>query len=418
MLGKPLSEDEKTNQEDADLQEGVDLDVEPEMSEEEELAQREAIRAQILEAKEKADREKALQAEDCPPCVKGSPPWMATFADMATLLMAFFVLILSFAHVNVPKYKEVSGSMRSRFGVQTTVPIVEAPTADNVVMQQYRQSRTQPTAADVVEEQRSREEQTQEELDRDNGPGESDTNARADEVEEYLAKEIAEGSVTVVEEDGVVIIEAVNNDLKESETGKISQDTLSLLSKVADIQAQLDGLVRVEGAQFSLSGQSNLNNDNTIDGASSRSQDQLEQIRANLSEEIDQGLAEVFRDGELIVIRLAERGSFQSGSASLQSSFTSLLDNVGASLTGASGLVQIEGHTDNVPMSFGSRYRDNWDLSSARAASVADYLMETGYVSAGSMVVKGLADTKAIASNDTAIGRSTNRRIEVVVLPN
>jgi chemotaxis protein MotB len=69
-------------------------------------------------------------------------------------------------------------------------------------------------------------------------------------------------------------------------------------------------------------------------------------------------------------------------------------------------------------MSFGNRYRDNWDLSSARAASVADYLMETGYVSSGSMVVKGLADTKAIASNDTALGRSTNRRIEVVILPN
>ena len=64
---------------------------------------------------------------ECPPCKKGSPAWMATFADMATLLMAFFVLILSFAHVNVPKYKEVSGSMRSRFGVQVLVPIVEAP---------------------------------------------------------------------------------------------------------------------------------------------------------------------------------------------------------------------------------------------------------------------------------------------------
>ena len=44
--------------------------------------------------------------------------------------------------------------------------------------------------------------------------------------------------------------------------------------------------------------------------------------------------------------------------------------------------------------------------------------MDNGYVSAGSMVVKGLADTKAIASNDTALGRSANRRIEVVVLPN
>ena len=411
--------EEEVNQEVEGLPEDADLEEVSELDEAEELAQREALRAQLLEAKAKRDKEKALQSEDCPPCNKGSPAWMATFADMATLLMAFFVLILSFAHVNVPKYKEVSGSMRSRFGVQVTVPIVEAPTADNVVMQQYRQSRTQPTAADVVEEQRSREEQDPDvELDRDNGPGESDTNARADEVEEILKKEIAEGIVTVAVVDGVVIIEALDNQSNDDETGKVSQDTLSLLSKVSDIQAVRDGLVRVEGAQFAVHGQSNLNIDNSIDGASSRSQDQLEQIRANLSEEIDQGLAEVFRDGELIVIRLAERGSFQSGSASLQNDFTSLLDNVGASLTGASGLVQIEGHTDNVPMSFGSRYRDNWDLSSARAASVADYLMDTGYVSAGSMVVKGLADTKAIASNDTALGRSTNRRIEVVILPN
>lgn len=411
--------EEEVNQEVEGLPEDADLEEVSELDEAEELAQREALRAQLLEAKAKRDKEKALQSEDCPPCNKGSPAWMATFADMATLLMAFFVLILSFAHVNVPKYKEVSGSMRSRFGVQVTVPIVEAPTADNVVMQQYRQSRTQPTAADVVEEQRSREEQDPDvELDRDNGPGESDTNARADEVEEILKKEIAEGIVTVAVVDGVVIIEALDNQSNDDESGKVSQDTLSLLSKVSDIQAERDGLVRVEGAQFAVHGQSNLNIDNSIDGASSRSQDQLEQIRANLSEEIDQGLAEVFRDGELIVIRLAERGSFQSGSASLQNDFTSLLDNVGASLTGASGLVQIEGHTDNVPMSFGSRYRDNWDLSSARAASVADYLMDTGYVSAGSMVVKGLADTKAIASNDTALGRSTNRRIEVVILPN
>jgi len=413
-----LSEEE-IDQDSHDLPEVADLEKEPELDEAEELAQKEALRAQLLEAREKAKREKALQSEDCPPCNKGSPAWMATFADMATLLMAFFVLILSFAHVNVPKYKEVSGSMRSRFGVQVTVPIVEAPTADNVVMQQYRQSRTQPTAADVVEEQRSREEQDPDvELDRDNGPGESDTNARAEEVEEILRKEIAEGIVTVAVEDGVVIIEALDNQASDDETGKISQDTLVLLSKVSDIQAELDGLVRVEGAQFAVHGQSNLNDINSIDGTSSRSQDQLEQIRANLSEEIDQGLAEVFRDGDLIVIRLAERGSFQSGSASLQTDFASLLDNVGASLTGASGLVQIEGHTDNVPMSFGSRYRDNWDLSSARAASVADYLMDNGYVSAGSMVVKWLADTKAIASNDTALGRSANRRIEVVVLPN
>ena len=64
---------------------------------------------------------------DCPECKSGAPAWMATFADMATLLMAFFVLILSFAHMNVPKFKNVSGSMKSTFGVQRSVPVVEPP---------------------------------------------------------------------------------------------------------------------------------------------------------------------------------------------------------------------------------------------------------------------------------------------------
>ena len=353
---------------------------------------------------------------ECEPCVKGSPAWMATFADMATLLMAFFVLILSFAHVNVPKYKEVSGSMRSRFGVQVLVPIVEAPTADNIVATQYRQQVTEPTAANVLEEQRSREEQPQdEELDVDDGVGESTTNAR--EIEEILMDEIAEGRVEVSVEDGIVVIEALDqNELSES-TGKITQDTILMLSKISTIQSDTDSLVRVEGAQFVSSGQSNID-ESEFGGASQRSEDQLEQIRSNLSEEITMGLAEVFRDGESIIIRLTDQGGFESGSANLRNDFTSLLDSVGDSLAGASGLIQIEGHTDNVAMSFGNRYRDNWDLSSARAASVADYLEEGGSIAPGSMVIKGFADTNPIASNETAIGRAENRRIEVVVLPN
>ena len=353
---------------------------------------------------------------ECEPCVKGSPAWMATFADMATLLMAFFVLILSFAHVNVPKYKEVSGSMRSRFGVQVLVPIVEAPTADNIVATQYRQQATEPTAANVLEEQRSREEQPQdEELDTDDGIGESTTNAR--EIEELLRDEIAEGIVEVSVEDGTVVIEALEQNELTQDTGKISQDTILLLSKISEIQSDTDSLVRVEGAQFVSSGQSNIDQ-SEFGGASQRSEDQLEQIRSNLSEEITQGLAEVFRDGESIIIRLTDQSGFESGSANLRPDFTSLLNSVGDSLAGASGLIQIEGHTDNVAMSFGNRYRNNWDLSSARAASVADYLQDGGSIAPGSMVIKGFADTRPIGSNDTATGRSENRRIEVVVLPN
>jgi chemotaxis protein MotB len=63
----------------------------------------------------------------------------------------------------------------------------------------------------------------------------------------------------------------------------------------------------------------------------------------------------------------------------------------------------------------GGRYRTNWDLSSARAAAVADYLLGQSQVSEGQISVSGFADTRPIADNETALGRSQNRRIEIIV---
>ena len=77
---------------------------------------------------------KEEEEEECPKCPpKGVPAWMATFADMATLLMAFFVLILSFAEFNVPKFKQISGSLKNAFGIQRIVPVVEQPKGTTVL---------------------------------------------------------------------------------------------------------------------------------------------------------------------------------------------------------------------------------------------------------------------------------------------
>ena len=144
-------------------------------------------------------------------------------------------------------------------------------------------------------------------------------------------------------------------------------------------------------------------------------QDQYEQIRANLADEINQGLAEVQRDGDKIIIRLAEKGSFRSGAAELASDFKPLLDKVGASISGARGLVTIEGHTDNVPVGFSDRFNTNWDLSAARSAAVADYLLDANLVQAGNVNVVGYADTKPVEPNTSAAGRAKNRRIEIIL---
>jgi len=77
-------------------------------------------------ATKEIDEEIEEPEEECPKCPPaGLPAWMGTFADMAILLMCFFVLILSFAEFNVPKFKQITGSLNNAFGIQREIPIVE-----------------------------------------------------------------------------------------------------------------------------------------------------------------------------------------------------------------------------------------------------------------------------------------------------
>ena len=80
-------------------------------------------------------------------------------------------------------------------------------------------------------------------------------------------------------------------------------------------------------------------------------------------------------------------------------------------------ITRVEGHTDNTPLSFGGRFRDNWDMSSGRAAAVADFFLDQLYLVQGDVYITAYSDTRLVASNDTSQGRSQNRRIELVVTP-
>ena len=401
--------------------------------ENEELPTPEENEADLVEAEEEVESEEEeivylppeiIPAKDpeCPECKAGAPAWMATFADMATLLMAFFVLILSFAHMNVPKFKNVSGSMKSTFGVQRSVPVVEPPTANSIIAQNYRTAKVEPTIVDTIEEQKTDVPQPEDaELSFDVGHGTSETNSDVKTVEKALSREIAEGRVTVTEGKNNEVVVTVNERRDAgSEDGEASsnrsqpmdQDTLELYSKVALVQTQLDSEVHVytgdgsgdQGGQPAGGG-----------GESDAVQDQYESLRAQLSNEIAQGLAEVMRDGNKVVVRLTEQGSFPSGQSTLQPGFIPLLNKVGGALSGSSGLVSVEGHTDNVPIAFSERFKTNWDLSAARSAAVADHFLNSGFVEPGRVNVLGFADTQPLDTNDTAAGRSRNRRIEVIV---
>ena len=108
--------------------------------------------AQVIENEDEED-------EECPKCPpQGAPAWMATFADMATLLMAFFVLILSFAEFNVPKFKQISGSLKNAFGVQKVIPVVEQPKGTTVLSLNFSPSPA-PSVTNNMKQQTSESEQ-------------------------------------------------------------------------------------------------------------------------------------------------------------------------------------------------------------------------------------------------------------------
>ena len=91
------------------------------------------------------------ECEECPKCPPvGAPAWMATFADMATLLMAFFVLILSFAEMNVPKFKTIQGSMKDAFGVQKIIPVVEQPKGTTILTVSFSPSPSPSVTKEVT----------------------------------------------------------------------------------------------------------------------------------------------------------------------------------------------------------------------------------------------------------------------------
>ena len=114
-----------------------------------------------VEKKEETAEEEEHECAECPP--KGAPAWMATFADMATLLMAFFVLILSFAEFNVPKFKQISGSMKNAFGIQRIIPVVEQPKGTTLMSLNFSPNPT-PAVQENLKQQTTETDQANVEL--------------------------------------------------------------------------------------------------------------------------------------------------------------------------------------------------------------------------------------------------------------
>ncbi|WP_369413148.1 flagellar motor protein MotB [Pseudomaricurvus albidus] len=281
-----------------------------------------------------------IEEEEKCDCPKGLPPWMATFADLMSLLMCFFVLLLSFSEMDAMKFKRLAGSMAQAFGVQNQLNVVDVPKGTSVIAQEFSPSIPEPTPVNEIWQK---------------------------------TKNLTENSLEV----------------DCSQEFDIEQGEEHLEAGVrARVKQKLEELI-------------------------AQTQQDASDIAAALHDQIVRGEVEVETRGRKIIIRIREKGSFETASAELQEDYYDVLDEIREVLKERPGKILVEGHTDNLPIRT-PRFRSNWELSSARAVTVAQELMK-GDMNPRRFTVSGHADTMALVDNNTSENRARNRRVEIVI---
>ena len=264
------------------------------------------------------------------------PKWMPTFADMMTLLMCFFVMLLGFAEMDIRRYEQLAGSMAQAFGVQRRIAADSVPTGTGGIAQEFSPGVPRPTPISELYRQS------------DALPG--------------LTPEAAEPAA----------------------------DTATpALELTEQMKRNVEAQIRATQADAAA-------------------------LAEKLTAEIARGEVEIETRGRRIVVRIRERGSFASGSAELKPEYQALMRQFRDVLAAQEGAVAVQGHTDEVPIAT-ARFRSNWELSSARAVSVAEPLLEGGVLDPRRVSVTGFADTRPLVANDSADGRVRNRRVEIVI---
>ena len=392
--------------------------------------------------------EEEQEEEECPKCPPaGAPAWMATFADMATLLMAFFVLILSFAEFNVPKFKQISGSLREAFGVQKVVPVVEQPKGTTVISLNFSPNPT-PAITDTLRQQTTElqqpelelqtkteddpdgsEEDKKKDADFDGEGGEGADQLDATELAKQLKKAIDTGEVTVETLGENVVINFPEEKTSDEDISTMIAETLEALNEArqksgsgASEQEVLFGGVEAELEKLAASMQEASPQNGEGPGGSSQEAFQKQQnasrttqeLTTALQQQIDQGLVDVEQRDDKVFITVGSGGAFPSGTADLTDEAQRILDRIALSAMSPESKITVTGHTDDVPIS-NAQFRDNWDLAAGRASSVVQAIQRTGLIDGDRLSAVSKGEVAPIADNQTASGREQNRRIEIEI---
>jgi len=143
-------------------------------------------------------------------------------------------------------------------------------------------------------------------------------------------------------------------------------------------------------------------------------------LTKKLEKEIQEGQVQIKEMKDRLTMTMVDKILFPSGRAEISKEGKKVLDKVVSILKDVKDKrIQIEGHTDNVPIvsDLKKRFPTNWELSTARATEVVRYLQESGGIDPNLLSATGYGEYMPVAPNDTDEGKHKNRRIEIVLLP-
>jgi chemotaxis protein MotB len=384
--------------------------------------------------------------EECPKCPPaGAPAWMATFADMATLLMAFFVLILSFAEFNVPKFKQISGSLKEAFGVQKVVPVVEQPKGTTIIALEFspnpspsisetlRQDTTELQQPNLVIPEKDdlapdgSEDDKDKDSDFEGAGGDGAQQLDATELAKQLQKAIDTGEVTVETLGENVVINFPEQQTSDEQIQSMVAEALEALNEAREKSGSTESEVLLGGIEQQLEKLASTVDDgdpNDSDGLGGSSAEKAEKVQnasrtteeltVALREQIEQGLVDVEQREDSVFITVGSGGAFPSGTADLTDEARRILDRIALASMSPESKITVTGHTDDVPIS-NAQFRDNWDLAAGRAASVVQSIEQTGLIDGDRLSAVSKGEMAPVSDNSTAAGREENRRIEIEI---
>lgn len=219
------------------------------------------------------------------------------------------------------------------------------------------------------------------------------------------------------------LVSAMNNTFSIFDGGATAIGEGILISNGVSQLNELDEYINSTGK--TADSDTETENFEEYDNSPQKLAEKLEEEMLQQNEEMSEMIAEAVDENQMSdqvevnftsqYVQLTMKGAllFDSGSAELKGDALAVLDKVGVILERYSGgIIEIEGHTDNVPIS-SAKYADNEQLSSARAMSVFYYLTDHTSLDPSRLKHAGMGQRVPIADNSTQEGRSRNRRVEI-----